>query len=541
MNIILGGNSSGAKQAINDVTLGLKDQQAILKNLQIEYAKLSTEQARGSAGKAIKADISIAREEIKRLSVDSSSAFGAIGSAATKGFSAVRQLAYVLPGIGIAGIFSLAAEAISTYVEMLVSNNGAINKTKALADVMGEAKKSFVEAYTTVDTLRTNIDLAKKGLISKTDVVKEYNETLGKTTGFVNSLSEAEAKLGANADAYIEFTLKKAVAQIAAGKAAEIAFKRAQLEIDTPSEAKGLGLLGETLKGNAAERSRQQYAQATARDYQIQLDELTKQSAVFEEIFKNAQNAAAVLSQRFGFKSFEGTLKAPKIETPKDDYKFNPGLKLNSVFNVEEFKRFQLENKAYRAQVQAELEKPYKVDLKVKLQPMGEGLEAFKKQLLEQIKVYEFFGNKIADIFTNAFDAISKGKNIFKSLGESIKQLVTDMIKLAIRTFIVQKILTLIVPGGALKGLTGLGGIGGFGGFFAQGGRPPLGKASIVGENGPELFIPDTAGKIVPNNSFGNYAGGAAQMIGIDGQLRVSGRDLVYVFTKEKTIQGING
>lgn len=38
---------------------------------------------------------------------------------------------------------------------------------------------------------------------------------------------------------------------------------------------------------------------------------------------------------------------------------------------------------------------------------------------------------------------------------------------------------------------------------FARGGRPAAGKASIVGERGPELFVPDTAGKIMPNGSFG--------------------------------------
>lgn len=37
-----------------------------------------------------------------------------------------------------------------------------------------------------------------------------------------------------------------------------------------------------------------------------------------------------------------------------------------------------------------------------------------------------------------------------------------------------------------------------FGGFFADGGRPSMGKVSIVGERGPELFVPDSAGTIVP-------------------------------------------
>lgn len=38
---------------------------------------------------------------------------------------------------------------------------------------------------------------------------------------------------------------------------------------------------------------------------------------------------------------------------------------------------------------------------------------------------------------------------------------------------------------------------------FADGGRPPLGRPSIVGERGPELFIPDQAGRIMPNGGSG--------------------------------------
>jgi len=38
---------------------------------------------------------------------------------------------------------------------------------------------------------------------------------------------------------------------------------------------------------------------------------------------------------------------------------------------------------------------------------------------------------------------------------------------------------------------------------FANGGRPPVGKPSIVGERGPELFVPSTSGTIVPNHQLG--------------------------------------
>ena len=43
---------------------------------------------------------------------------------------------------------------------------------------------------------------------------------------------------------------------------------------------------------------------------------------------------------------------------------------------------------------------------------------------------------------------------------------------------------------------------------FADGGSPPVNQASMVGERGPELFIPKTAGTIIPNNALAGMGGG---------------------------------
>jgi hypothetical protein len=66
------------------------------------------------------------------------------------------------------------------------------------------------------------------------------------------------------------------------------------------------------------------------------------------------------------------------------------------------------------------------------------------------------------------------------------------LLKLGINT-----LLTGLFPGvGLFKNLTG----------FASGGRPPVGKPSIVGERGPELFVPRASGTIVPNHALGGSA-----------------------------------
>jgi len=44
----------------------------------------------------------------------------------------------------------------------------------------------------------------------------------------------------------------------------------------------------------------------------------------------------------------------------------------------------------------------------------------------------------------------------------------------------------------------------GFSSGFAAGGRPTAGQVALVGENGPELFVPDTAGTVIPNSVFDN-------------------------------------
>lgn len=61
-----------------------------------------------------------------------------------------------------------------------------------------------------------------------------------------------------------------------------------------------------------------------------------------------------------------------------------------------------------------------------------------------------------------------------------------------------------------------------FGGFFADGGDPPMGKVSIVGERGPELFIPKNRGTIVPLQPASGSAQGG-RVINVTNNFTISG------------------
>lgn len=115
----------------------------------------------------------------------------------------------------------------------------------------------------------------------------------------------------------------------------------------------------------------------------------------------------------------------------------------------------------------------------------------------DQAKTYfTTFTGGIENIFYNMAKA---GDWSFKSLKAGFKDVANSMIADFMK----------IQAQKALLGIFGGGGGGGFFGSigkifgFADGGSPPVNRPSIVGERGPELFIPRSAGTIVPNEMLG--------------------------------------
>ena len=114
---------------------------------------------------------------------------------------------------------------------------------------------------------------------------------------------------------------------------------------------------------------------------------------------------------------------------------------------------------------------------------------------------------EIAKDIQDAFDSLSTSIN--NDIKEGIKGLIKgtstlgDMLNNVADRFLDvalnQALFGSILGSGGKKG----GGLLGAIGLFANGGRPPVGRPSIVGERGPELFVPRSSGTIVPNNKLG--------------------------------------
>ncbi len=104
-------------------------------------------------------------------------------------------------------------------------------------------------------------------------------------------------------------------------------------------------------------------------------------------------------------------------------------------------------------------------------------------KLLEQQKqMFEQIGQTVKE---GLVDGIMSALNGTKSLSESLSGVLQQLATMFMQVGISSLGQSLKIPG------------------FANGGRPPVGRPSIVGERGPELFVPDRAGTIVPNNALG--------------------------------------
>ena len=158
-------------------------------------------------------------------------------------------------------------------------------------------------------------------------------------------------------------------------------------------------------------------------------------------------------------------------------------------------------------------------------------LEAAKAATQRFNNAIKEFGEQTALSFADSFaDVIASGENLFEGLGNIFVELGKMMLKMIVKALVLSALLK-------MTGLTKIGGFGGegtsgfkdilgqlMGGKYANGGRPPLGKMSLVGERGPELFVPDSAGTIIPNHALG---GGT-----VIPDVRISGDDLLIVFDR---------
>ena len=363
------------------------------------------------------------------------------------------------------------------------------NATHDLSRAFGDELRPAVEGVTKLLTdLITKIlefsqtDAGKAAiLITKIAVAaKLLAVTIPLVTGAFTALLVKINMVGVSAVAASGgFTAMQTAALLAAGGIGKTTLALGALKIAMATT--GIGLL---VVGVGALATQFMKARREAKEFQDLINEGGQedvQKAYDDqfEIIKKIEKQLAESGKRGKSRLFT------KLEEEKAELRMLEGrLKtLESEEKITEAKKKQNEeNKKVEESLKKQQEETDK--LKEKMAAVGEEIESsIKNNLRDAITGAKTFGEAMTNVLNRIRDKILDAQidKLIGGFGEAFGA---------------------GASGGEKKGIGGfLGGI--IGGLFANGGQPPVNKISVVGERGPELFVPTSKGTIIPNGGFG--------------------------------------
>ena len=133
---------------------------------------------------------------------------------------------------------------------------------------------------------------------------------------------------------------------------------------------------------------------------------------------------------------------------------------------------------------------------------ISDAMQLAVKQVPEIDQLITNFTRGAMNTFTQAFtDAVTGAKSFADAVKDMARSVINSLIKMLVQYYITKPLFD------AITGF--IGGIGGGGSApagKAVGGPVSAGRPYIVGENGPELFVPSAGGQVVPNGRMGGGA-----------------------------------
>jgi hypothetical protein len=371
-----------------------------------------------------------------------------------------------------------------------ISTKKSIDQVKQLEDsfdaLIAAQKKSNDEAEASrleFEKLQLSLKEAASGQLDLLDPMREYEREIKlvnklELEGLLNVQQAEQRRIQIRKDAaeFLDRDLKKLREIAEAHKDILDPTREYTRELQLIDELQSKGLL----TVSEAARRRQQITSASQRAGTAGQDEYNASLREFEQIQNKVYGREVSISdQVVALKSREAQLMGELSQIASDDL-------------------------ASRTMKQSELVEVYR-----ELEPLME----------EQRRLGKEAGDMIAMGFE---DAILSGNK----LSDVLKNLAQDLMRLIFRNVITAPLAAGI--GNFING--GLG-------FLAEGGPARAGSPYIVGEKGPELFVPGSSGTVIPNdrmNQMGGSAGGTTVNISYNIQSGVSRAELQPILETER-------
>ena len=153
---------------------------ATVKRIRAELDSMTAAQLKSNPGKYLRAELKVAEKELENLTKLSGQAAEKTGNVFNKAWGFLRQAAYLIPGLGIAGIIGLIADAVIDLGKQFLKVNEI---QKDFKEINVEAAKATVDEKVKLESLlkvardETASKEAKKNAIKGiNDLMPEYND-----------------------------------------------------------------------------------------------------------------------------------------------------------------------------------------------------------------------------------------------------------------------------------------------------------------------------------------------------------------------------
>jgi hypothetical protein len=437
---------------------------------------------------------------------------------------------------------------------------------KSLQNAKAQAVSTGLQLQQFVETAKNStlpLEQRNEALRKANEILGKYGETLtltniatAKATELVKKYTEgltAQALANQFADRAATLLIKQADAQSKVTKAQDEYNKAQQAFINRPAlsardQELGRGLVFITQRDQALKKltdAQTEYSSVSKEvvDIQKQFNEQAQKStALLGSVGTKAKEVKVsdfdfIAGIQAGLKGFEDALKVilgraidvGKIKIAVSGVVFEPK---PSFFEQLQSQTSEKIAKAFPEAFQFKVAATVDDTTSDKLKKLAE-LNSF---IADQIK------NVVGSAINGLFDALKRGENAFKAFGNAAINALLGVIEKLLATAATAAILSFIFP------VTGVGGAVGFQnifssllGFRANGG-PVSGNAPyIVGERGPELFVPSVSGRVVPNNQMGSFNGRSSFATGGGGRSIVRGTDILLASARtQRSISRVN-
>ena len=177
------------------------------------------------------------------------------------------------------------------------------------------------------------------------------------------------------------------------------------------------------------------------------------------------------------------------------------------------------------------------------------------RAIREQEQAYKQFANTIANDVTGAimgmWDAMQKGENPLKSIGDMLSRLAEELVATAIKAAIFSAIISALPAAGGVVGANGGQSATGFFDIFksllgigvtknAAGGITNGPSLGLIGEAGPEAIMPLSKLSSFLNTSF-NAGAMSGSSVGNGGQFVLRGQDLLLAVNRTQKASNLKG